>query len=142
MSAALDPLQASLKIATSGLDVQSARLRVITENLANAQSTGSAPGADPYQRKTVSFTSELDKASGVTVVHVRDTGLDASPFRVELDPGNPAADEKGFVKLPNVDPLIEMADMREATRSYEANLQVARQVGELMNMTVNLLKEA
>jgi flagellar basal-body rod protein FlgC len=138
----VDPLQASLKIAASGMDAQSARLRVITENLANAQSTGSTPGADPYQRKTVSFVSELDRASGVTTVRVRDTGLDDSPFKVELDPGNPAADEKGFVKLPNVDPLIEMADMREANRSYEANLQVARQVGELMNMTVNLLKEA
>ncbi len=137
-----DPLQASLKIAASGMDAQSARLRVISENLANAQSTGSTPGADPYQRKTVSFVSELDRASGVTTVRVRDTGLDGSPFKVELDPGNPAADEKGFVKLPNVDPLIEMADMREANRSYEANLQVARQVGELMNMTVNLLKEA
>ena len=138
----LDPLQASLKIAASGMDAQSARLRVITENLANAQSTGSTPGADPYQRKTVSFVSELDRASGVTTVRVRDSGLDESPFKVELDPGNPAADEKGFVKLPNVDPLIEMADMREANRGYEANLQVARQVGELMNMTVNLLKEA
>jgi len=138
----LDPLQASLKIAASGMDAQSARLRVITENLANAQSTGSTPGADPYQRKTVSFVSELDRASGVRTVRVRDTGVDESPFKVDLDPGNPAADEKGFVKLPNVDPLIEMADMREANRSYEANLQVARQVGELMNMTVNLLKEA
>jgi len=138
----LDPLQASLKIAASGMDAQSARLRVITENLANAQSTGSTPGADPYQRKTVSFVSELDRASGVRTVRVRDTGVDESPFKVDLDPGNPAADEKGFVKLPNVDPLIEMADLREANRGYEANLQVARQVGELMSMTVNLLKEA
>ena len=123
------------------MDAQSARLRVITENIANAQSTGPGPGLDPYQRKTITFASEMDRLTGAPTVRVRNIGVDESPFKVELDPGNPAADEKGFVKLPNVDLLVEMADMREANHSYEANLQVARQAGELMSMTVNLLKD-
>jgi flagellar basal-body rod protein FlgC len=140
--AALDPLQASLRIAGSGMEVQSARLRVISENLANAQSTGSTPGADPYARKTITFDSEMDRAVGLPLVHVKDVGVDETPFKVELDPGNPAADAKGFVKMPNVDVLVELADMREANRSYEANLQVAKQSADLMTQTVNLLKDA
>ena len=138
----LDPLQISLKIAGAGLDAQSARLRVISENVANSQSTGPVPGADPYARKTITFDSEMDRALGVPMVHVKGVGVDQTPFKVELDPGNPAADEKGFVKMPNVDLLVELADMREANRSYEANLQVAKQSADLMNMTVNLLKDA
>lgn len=137
----LDPLQASLRTAVSGMDAQSVRLRVITENIANAESTGSSPGLDPYQRKTVSFASELDRLTGAQIVKIQNIGVDDSSFRLELDPGNPAADSRGYVKRPNVDMLVEMSDMREANRSYEANLQVARQAGELMNMTVNLLKD-
>lgn len=123
------------------MEAQSTRLRIITENIANAQSTGPGPGLDPYQRKTITFASEVDRLTGAQTVRVRNIGVDKSPFRAELDPGNPAADEKGFVKLPNVDLLVEMADMREANRSYEANLQVARQAGQLMNTIVNLLKD-
>src|SRR5579863_457807 len=138
----LDPLQASLRIAGSGLEAQSARLRVISENIANAQSTGQIAGADPYRRKTITFDSEMDRALGVSTVHVKEVGVDQTPFKIELDPGNPAADEKGFVKMPNVDLLTELADMREANRSYEADLQVAKQSADLMNMTVNLLRDA
>jgi len=137
----IDPLQASLQIAGSGMEVQSMRLRVISENVANAQSIGSTPGADPYVRKTIAFGSELDRATGVQTVRVKRIGLDDQPFKVELDPGNPAADEKGFVKLPNVNLLIELADMREANRSYEANLQVVKQSGDLSSMTIGLLKD-
>jgi flagellar basal-body rod protein FlgC len=137
----IDPLQASLQIAGSGMEVQSMRLRVISENVANAQSTGSTPGADPYVRKTIAFDNELDRATGVQTVRVKRIGLDDQPFKVELDPGNPAADEKGFVKLPNVNLLIELADMREANRSYEANLQVVKQSGDLSSMTIGLLKD-
>jgi flagellar basal-body rod protein FlgC len=140
--AALDPLQASLRIAGSGMEAQSARLRVISENIANAQSTGTAPGADPYARKTITFDSEMDRAVGLPLVHVKDVGVDETPFKIELDPGNPAADAKGFVKMPNVDVLVELADMREANRSYEANLQVAKQSADLLTQTVNLLKDA
>ena len=138
----IDPLEASLKIAGSGLEAQSARLRVVAENLANAQSTGSTPGANPYARKTITFASELDRASGVELVRVDSIGVDKSPFKVEQDPGNPAADLKGFVKLPNVNMIMEMADMREANRSYEANLQIVKQTRDLSSMTIDLLRSS
>jgi flagellar basal-body rod protein FlgC len=137
----VDPLQASLKIASSGMEVQSTRLRVISENVANSESTGATPGADPYVRKTIAFDNELDRASGIQTVRVKRIGVDDQPFKVELDPGNPAADAKGFVKLPNVNLLVELADMREANRSYEANLQVVKQSGDLTSMTIGLLKD-
>jgi flagellar basal-body rod protein FlgC len=137
----VDALQASLRIAGAGMEVQSTRLRVISENVANAQSTGQTAGADPYVRKTISFDNEMDRAAGVPTVRVKRIGLDDQPFKVELDPGNPAADEKGFVKMPNVNLLVELADMREANRSYEANLQVVKQSGELTSMTIGLLKD-
>jgi flagellar basal-body rod protein FlgC len=138
----LDPLQASLRIAGAGMEAQSARLRVISENIANAQSTGTTAGADPYTRKTITFDSEMDRTLGMPLVHVKNIGVDKTPFRVELDPGNPAADDKGVVKMPNVDMLVELADMREANRSYEANLQVAKQSADLMNQTIGLLRDA
>lgn len=137
----LDPLQSSLRIAASGLEAQSTRLRVVSENIANAQSTGASPGADPYARKTVSFDSELDRASGASLVEVKRVGVDRTPFKIERNPGNPAADEKGDVKMPNVDVLVELADMREANRSYEANLQVAKQAAEMLTTTVNLMRD-
>jgi flagellar basal-body rod protein FlgC len=137
----IDPLQASLKIAGSGMEVQSTRLRVISENVANAQSTGGTPGANPYVRKTISFDNEMDRVSGVRTVRVKNIGVDDQPFKLELDPGNPAADSKGFVKMPNVNLLVELADMREANRSYEANLQVVKQSGDLTSMTIALLKD-
>lgn len=136
----MDPLTSALKIAGSGLEVQSTRLRIVSENIANARSTGDTPGADPYRRKTVTFGSELDKASGANLVEVEKLGFDASDFVEEYDPGNPAADEKGFVKLPNVNILIEMSDMREANRSYEANLQSVKQTRDLIASTIDLLK--
>jgi flagellar basal-body rod protein FlgC len=137
----VDALRASLEIAGSGLGAQSMRLRVISENIANAQSTATVAGGDPYQRQTISFESALDRASGADLVKVKQIGRDAAPFRIEQDPGNPAADVNGFVKLPNVDMLTELADMREANRSYEANLQVAKQSSDLMSQTVGLLKD-
>lgn len=136
----MDPLQASMKIAGSGLSAQSARLRVVAENMANARSTGATAGSTPYARKTISFSSEIDRASGGSLVHIQQVGVDRAPFRVEYDPGNPAADDKGNVKFPNVNLLSEVADMREANRSYEANLQVVKQTRELFAMTIELLK--
>lgn len=138
----IDPLEASLKIAGSGLEAQSARLRIVSENLANAQSTGLTPGANPYTRKTVTFASEMDRAAGVDLVRVRNIGFDRAPFRVEQDPGNPAADANGFVKLPNINIVMEMADMREANRSYEANLQIVKQTRDLSSMTIDLLRSS
>lgn len=136
----LDALQASLRIAGSGLEAQSARLRVVAENIANAQSTGTTPGADPYKRKTITFDNELDRVSGMDLVAVKDLGEDETPFTVEHDPGNPAADADGNVKMPNVNMVSEMTDMREANRSYEANLQVIKQSRDLIAMTIDLLK--
>jgi flagellar basal-body rod protein FlgC len=136
----MDALSAALRIAGSGLEAQSARLRVVSENIANAQSTGKAAGSDPYQRKTISFGNELERTSGVRVVKVSSIGVDATPFNIERDPGNPAADANGDVKLPNVNLLVELADMREANRAYEADLQVMKQSRDLMNMTIDLLK--
>lgn len=136
----IDPLQASMSIASSGLSANSTRLKVTSENIANAQSTGLTPGADPYRRKTITFESALDEASGADIVKVASLGTDQTAFSVSQDPGNPAADGKGFVKLPNVNLLMEMADMREANRSYEANLQVIKQSRDLISMTIDLLK--
>jgi flagellar basal-body rod protein FlgC len=136
----MDALNAAQMIAGSGLEAQSARLRVVAENMANAQSTGKGAGTDPYQRKTISFSNELDRASGVNLVRVSGIGVDSSPFSIQHDPGNPAANAQGDVKMPNVNPLIEIADMREANRAYEANVQVMKQCGDLLNMTIDLLK--
>jgi flagellar basal-body rod protein FlgC len=138
----IDPLKASLEIAGSGLDAQSTRLRIISENIANSQSTAAIAGGDPYVRKTISFDTELDRGQGVELVRVKTIGNDPNPFRLEQDPGNPAADAQGFVKMPNIDILIELADMREANRTYEANLQVAKQSADLLNQTISLLKDA
>ena len=138
----LDPLQTSLRIAAAGLQAQSTQLRIVSENIANAQSTGASPGADPYARKTVSFESAVDRATGAELVEVKSIGIDRTPFKLERDPGNPAADASGMVKLPNVEVLVELADMREANRTYEANLQVAKQSADMLNMTVALMKDA
>ncbi len=136
----IDPLVSSLRVAGSGLETQSARLRVVAENIANAQSTGSSAGADPYARKTITFESELDRATGDNIVAIKSIGADKTPFRIEHMPGNPAADAKGDVKMPNVDLLFEMEDMREANRSYEANLQVVKQSRDMITQTIDLLR--
>ncbi|WAP69542.1 flagellar basal body rod protein FlgC [Jiella pelagia] len=136
----IDPIVSSLKIASSGLSAQSTRLRVVSENIANANTTGEVAGADPYQRKTITFAAELDRLTGADLVKVSAVGRDQSPYVVEHDPGNPAANADGYVKMPNVNMLVEMADMREANRSYEANLQVVKQAREIINMTIDLLR--
>ena len=135
-----DAIISSLQIAASGLEAQSNRLRIVSENVANARSTGETPGSDPYRRKTVTFESEIDRLTGASLVKVSDYGKDKSDFVIEHDPGNPAADADGYVKMPNVNMLVEMADMREANRSYEANLQVIKQSRELINLTIDLLR--
>jgi flagellar basal-body rod protein FlgC len=136
----IDPMKLAIKVAASGIEAQSRRMLVVSENLANAHSTASTPGADPYTRKTVSFASELDQVNGARFVRIDRIDRDRSPFRIEHDPGHPAADAQGYVKLPNVDMLVELADMREANRSYEANLQVVKQARSLISMTVDLLR--
>lgn len=137
-----DPLKVSQSIAAAGLDVQSHRMRIIAENMANAQSTANTPGGDPYTRKTIVFSNDFDETLNANVVGVEQIGTDSSPYRIERNPSHPAADENGNVKYPNVNMLVEMADMREANRSYEANLQMMKQSRAMVMMTVDLLRSS
>jgi len=118
----MDPLGSISLIAGSGMRAQTERMRVIAENVANADVTGTTPGADPYRRKTVTFGQMIDPGTGSELVRVDRVGRDMSEFPVRYDPAHPAADEAGFVKRSNVSSIIEMSNMREATRSYEANM--------------------
>jgi flagellar basal-body rod protein FlgC len=136
----MDNLAATFTVAGSGIFAQSQRIRVASENLANAESTGASPGANPYTRKVISFGSELDEASGANLVRVGDTELDSSPYRIERIPGHPAADQNGNVKLPNINMLVELSDIREGTRTYDANVQVIKEAQNLVMMTIDLLK--
>ena len=130
----------SMGIATSGLRAQAGRMRVISENIANADSTSSTAGGDPYRRKIPSFTSELNRTLDAKVVALGRIRPDGSAFRVKHDPGNPAADAAGNVKYPNVNPLVEMTDMREAQRSYEANLNIISATRRMIQRTLDILK--
>ncbi|MCC7045693.1 MAG: flagellar basal body rod protein FlgC [Alphaproteobacteria bacterium] len=135
-------LKDSVTIATSGLAAQGKRLRVTAENLANANTTARAPGGDPFKRKTITFRSELDRATGVQKVKVDRIKPDTkSEFGRKYDPSHPAADAQGYVKTPNVNALSEAMDMREAQTSYEANLQVVRASRGMMSSTVDLLRD-
>ncbi|KIQ02341.1 flagellar basal body rod protein FlgC [Agrobacterium tumefaciens] len=136
----MDPLKSATKIAGSGMEAQATRLRIVSENIANSRTTGDTPGADPYRRKTITFANEMDRVSQTNLVEVKKLGVDRSDFTQEYDPDSPAADEKGMVKLPNVNMLIEMADLREANRGYEANLQIIKQTRDMVASTIALLK--
>lgn len=133
-------LMESLMISAAGMRAQGQRLRVVAENLANADSVSEAPGGDPYRRKTISFKNQLDRELGMETVQVSKVGEDPSDFRMKYDPGNPAADGKGYVKLPNVNSLIEMSDMREAQRSYEANLRAIEVARSMLQRTIDLIR--
>jgi flagellar basal-body rod protein FlgC len=133
-------LMDSLSISAAGMRVQGERLRVISENIANADSVSEVRGGDPYRRKTVTFKNELDRQSGLDLVKVSKVGLDPSEFTRKYDPSSPAADNQGYVKLPNVNALIEMNDMREAQRSYEANLKVVEVARGMLQRTIDILR--
>ncbi|HME27719.1 MAG TPA: flagellar basal body rod protein FlgC [Acetobacteraceae bacterium] len=133
-------LDKALGIAASAMDAQTTRLRVIAENLANQDTTGSKPGADPYRRKTVTFENRLDRQLGTATVRVKQIGRDAGEFQQHYDPSNPAANADGYVKLPNVNSLVEVMDMREAERSYSANLAVMQASRSMLTRTIGLLK--
>jgi flagellar basal-body rod protein FlgC len=130
----------SMGIATSGLRAQAARIRVISENIANADSTAATPGGDPYRRKIPTFASELDRTLDAKVVTLGRVAADPSDFRIKHDPGNPAADAAGDVKYPNVNSLVEMTDMRDAQRSYEANLNIISATRRMIQRTLDILK--
>ncbi len=130
----------SIVIATSGLRAQAGRMRVISENVANADSTAERPGSDPYRRKIPTFRSEIDRTLEARVVGLGPVRTDPSEFRVKHQPGHPAADAGGNVKYPNINPLIEMTDMREAQRSYEANINVIGATRRMIQRTLDILK--
>jgi flagellar basal-body rod protein FlgC len=130
----------SMGIATSGLRAQAGRMRVISENIANAQSTAQTAGGDPYRRKVPTFTSELDRALDARTVGLGRVRPDASAFPTRYEPGNPAADAAGNVKYPNVNSLVEMTDMKEAQRSYEANLNIISATRRMIQRTLDILK--
>jgi flagellar basal-body rod protein FlgC len=129
----------SLAIAASGLRAQAGRMRILSENIANADSTATAPGGDPYRRKIVTFRSEMDRALDANMVSLGRVRTDQSAFRMKLEPGNPAADANGYVRYPNVNPLVEMTDMRDAQRSYEANLNVITATRRMIQRTLSIL---
>jgi flagellar basal-body rod protein FlgC len=130
----------SMVIAASGMRAQSSRMRTIAENIANANSTSPQPGGDPYRRQVATIKSDFDSHLNATLVEAGKPVQDMSDFRSVYDPGNPAADKQGYVKMPNVNPLIEVMDMREAQRSYEADLNVMEASKTMLSRTVDLLR--
>lgn len=130
----------SLKIAASGLKAQSGRMRIIAENIANADSTARTADGDPYRRKVPTFASKFDKELGASTVELGRVERDRTDFKSRYEPGHPAADATGYVKYPNVEPLIESVDMREAQRSYEANLNIVTATRRMILKTLDILK--
>jgi len=136
----MDPLVGTFRIAGAAMKAQGTRLRVISENIANADSRPEVPGGEPYRRKTVVCRNALDRALGVDTVGVKDIRPDRSSFRERYQPGHPAANADGYVQAPNVEPLVEMMDMRQAQRSYEANLGMIRTARDMVNSTIDVLR--
>ena len=136
----MDDLLKTFRISGSGMKVQGTRLRVISENLANADSLPRAPGQQPYRRKVVTFKNELDRRSGLNMVQVDKIATENAEFEKRFDPQHPGADADGYVQVPNVNSLIEMSDMREAQRSYEANLSVIKSSKAMLTATIDILK--
>jgi flagellar basal-body rod protein FlgC len=131
----------SMTVAASGLKAQSDRMKTIAENIANANSAASTAGGDPYRRKVPTMTSSFDRELNAEVVKSGKPVADTSEFRLQYDPGNPLADKQGYVKMPNVNSLVEIMDMREAQRSYEADLSVMEATKAMLSRTVDLLKK-
>ena len=136
----MDDLMKTLQVSASGMKAQGTRLRVIAEKIANASSLPQSPGDSPYQRKVVNFKNELDRKIGLDTVRIDDIRPDKSEFGKSYDPNHPAADNDGYVLTPNVNTLVEMMDMREAQRSYEANLSVIKASKSMLQGTIDILK--
>jgi flagellar basal-body rod protein FlgC len=130
----------SIAIAASGLRAQAGRMRILAENIANADSTASTPGGEPYRRKIATFSSEIDRALDARTIGLGRVKTDPSAFRLKYEPGHPAADANGNVQYPNVNSLVEMMDMREAQRSYEANVNVITASRRMIQRTIEILK--
>ncbi len=136
----MDDLLKTFRISGSGMKAQGTRLRVISENIANADSLPRAPGQQPYRRKVVTFKNELDRRAGLNMVRIDKIATENSEFEKRFDPNHPGADVDGYVQVPNVNSLIEMSDMREAQRSYEANLSVIKSSKAMLTATIDILK--
>ena len=130
----------SIAIAATGMRAQAGRMRIISENIANADSTAQTPGGDPYRRRIVTFRSEFDHELDAQVVNMGRVATDNSDFQIRHEPDNPLADSKGDVKYPNVNALIEMTDLRDAQRSYEANINVISATRRMIQRTIDILK--
>ena len=130
----------SMNIAAYGMKAQGDRLRVVSQNIANAESVGKTPDQIPYRRKVLSFRNALDKELGTEVVKVSKYSADKSDFIKKYEPGHPAADKEGYVSYPNVNVMVEMVDMREAQRGYEANLNVIDVSKNMIFQTLNMIK--
>lgn len=130
----------SVHISAAGLAAQSARLKVVSQNIANAESVGTRDGKDPYRRKTISFKDALDSETGLQMVKTDKVGTDRSEFLKKYEPANPNADAEGYVLYPNVNPVLEMIDMREARRGYEANLNVIEASKAMFNSSLNVIR--
>ena len=130
----------SIAIATTGMRAQAGRMRIISENIANADSTATVPGGDPYRRRIVTFRSVFDRELDANVVQLGRVAADSSDFRIRHEPDNPVADAKGNVKYPNVNSLVEMTDFRDAQRSYEANINVISSTKRMLQRTLDILK--
>lgn len=130
----------AMEAAAQGMKAQGTRMRVISENMANAETTGKASGDTPYQRQIVTFKNILNHKNDTMEVDVDRIVKDSTPFIMKYDPSHPAADAKGYVKMPNVNPLLEIMDMREAQRSYEANLGVIQMARSMLMHTIDLLR--
>lgn len=133
-------LTKALHVSASGMDAQTMRLRVIAENLANQDTLGSTPGADAFRRKTIAFDTKMDAALGTATVRVKRIGKDNTDLPLRHDPTNPAANANGYIKVPNINSFIEIMDMREAERSYNANLAVMNATRGMLNRTIDMLK--
>ena len=130
----------ALALSARGMDVQTARLRTIAENLANQETTGSTPGADPYRRKVITFENRMDRDLGMATVRVKEIAPSKGDLPLRFDPSHPAADDKGYVRMPNVNSFIEVMDMREAQRGYSANLNVMEVTRSMLTRTIELLR--
>ena len=130
----------SIGIAATGLHAQSARMRIIAENIANADSTATTQGGEPYRRRVPTFETVMNQELGGRVVTMGKLAFDQSDFNNRYEPGHPAADENGYVQYPNVNTLIETMDMREAQRSYEANLNVISSTRRMIQRTIDILR--
>ncbi|HEX7008190.1 MAG TPA: flagellar basal body rod protein FlgC [Alphaproteobacteria bacterium] len=133
-------LKKIFQVSASGMNVQSERLKVVAENIANADSLAKTPGGMPYRRKLITFESELDRAAEVETVRVDRIRRDPSDLGTRFDPNHPGANEDGYVLTPNVNPLIELMDMREAQKTYEANLNVLDTTRTMLQRTIQILQ--